>query len=1261
MTRIVGAGGGGGGGGCFLGHTLVATPDGRRRIDELKADDYVLSFDDQGTVHSAKILKVHEHADERVVRYRLWGGDHLDATPNHWVLNQFNAFVEIGTLGSDDCLVDWNNHLRPIVGKEDLGTGTVYNLTVEGHHTFIANGIRVHNAGLGLGIAGAGGGGGGGGGGKGGGGGGGGGGSRTPVEADDSLQSVQYATVLDLLSEGEIDGIENGNQGIFLDDTPVLDSGGNPNFEGYTIITRTGTQAQSYITNLAGTESETAVNVEVTNAVPVVRSISDSDVDRVRITVMVPALQVFLENGDIVGSSVSLEIQVQYNGGGYNTVATDTISGKTSNRYQRDYVITLNGAFPVDIKVVRTSADASTARTQNETYWQSYTEIIDEKLRYPNSALAYLRFDARQFSNIPTRKYLLRGIKVQLPSNATVDTTTYLGRVTYSGVWDGTFGAATWCNDPAWCLWDLLTNTRYGASVPASSLDRYDFYSISQYCNALVSNGKGGQEPRFSCNLLLNSRDDVYNVIQEMTSLFRGIAYYGAGALVLQQDKPTDSQYLLGPSNVVDGIFTYSGTSQKARHTTATVAYQTYESKGEVQYEYVEDSDAVAKYGILNKDIKLLGCYSQGQAHRAGKWALLSEQNLTETVTFSVSIDSGVILRPGMVIDVADPLKAATRRSGRVKSATTTSITPDSSANLSVNLSNSPTVSVLMPTGLVETRIISAITYATNDARIDVATAFSEAPNSNSVWLIQTSDIQSQQFRVLNVADAGDGIYGVTALAYNATIYDAIESNIKLTDRDITNTLDPPASVTGITGTEFLYQDGQSIFSGFNLSWVAPPERATSYTIQYRIDNDNWTLVTTASPNITIRQTRAGTLAVQIRALNSVGKASPIATDSFEILGKTAVPGDVQNLTFEAISANSGRLRWNQTVDLDVKVGGKVYIRHSNLTDGTGTWSNSVDLIEAKSGSATEAVVPLVEGEILVKFADDGGRLSVNEASVIIDLPDALDPLLIQDRREDQDAPPFQGNRVDVFYSDEFDALTLDGDDDLDDIADVDAIPSFDTLGNILSSGTYSFANTLDLGNVFALDLSRYFVTRGYFPSDLIDSRNELVDTWDDWDGSTIDQVNAALQLRRTNDDPSGTPTWSDWQSFVNGTFNGRGFQFRTQLTSNDTAQNILIDELGYQARLQRRVEQPTTPVTSTAGATAVTFTHPYFTGTATLGGVNAYLPSIGITAQNMQNGDYFTVTGVSGSGFTVTFFNASDTAVSRNFVWTAVGYGRGG
>lgn len=1075
----------------------------------------------------------------------------------------------------------------------------------------------------------------------GGGGGKGGGGSHTPTEADDTLQSVQFASVLDLISEGEIQGLDDGNKSIFLQDTPVQNSDGSNNFSDFTIVTRNGTQTQTHIPGVFGTtESAFQVNAEVTNGSPVTRSITDSNVDKVRVTLTIPTLRIVEDDGDITGHAVSIKIQVQYNGGSFTDVISDTITGKSSANYQRDYLVTLTGAFPVDIRMIRVSADESSTRRSSSTFFQSYTEIIDEKFRYPNSALVGLRFDSRQFGSIPTRKYLIRGIKVKIPSTASVDTTTHLGRVTYSNqVWDGTFASATWCSDPSWCLYNLLTNDRYGPGIPEDTLDRYDFFAISKYCNELVDDGKNGKEPRFSLNLLINSRDEVYNVIQQLTAIFRGIAYYGSGSLVLLQDKPTDAQYLLGPSNVVDGTFSYSGTSQKTRHTVAVVAWQSYDTRGDTEYEYVEDHDAVAKYGIIKKDIKAMGCYSQGQAHRLGKWALLSEQNLTETCEFAVAIESGIVLRPGMVVDIADPMRGGTRRSGRVSSATTTVITIDSDTDLSVNLSNTPTLSVLMPTGLVETKDI----FTVSGTSITVKTAFSEAPNAGAVYLIQTTDIQSQKFRVFSVQESGDGIYSVSAISYNESIYEAIEADVSLTSRDITNLSIVPAAPGGLVGTEFLYQEGQTVHTGFDFSWSHDRKNTNDFIVKYKINNDNFTTLITNTPSITLRALRAGTLSVQVLARNYLGKQSSISSATFTLVGKTAVPADVQNLSIETINANSARLRWDQTVDIDVKVSGRVRIRHSNLTDGTGTWPNSVDLIPAVPGSSTEAIVPLIDGEILVKFVDDLGNESTNATSVIVALPDTLGRLLVQTRREDLDSTPFSGTKTDCAYDSSLDALKI----------------NVDGSGNILSSAEYQFANTLDLGAKFSIDLTRRFVTRGLMANDLIDDRTANINTWTDFDGAIPKDVNAALYLRSTDDDPSGSPTYSAWIPFTSGTFTGRAFQFKAELESSDPAQNILIDELGYIATFQRRQDNSNGTVASGTSTKSVTFADEFFTGTSSLGGANAYLPSVGVTVHDLGNGERVNVSNVTATGFSLDVLNSSNANVNRNFTYLAIGYGK--
>ena len=1096
--------------------------------------------------------------------------------------------------------------------------------------------------------------------------------SRTPIRDADNLASKAYARILDLISEGEIEGFPSARaytrgtstyntallKDVYLTDTPILRSGADPtapqasdyNFSGVTVDARYGTQAQDYISGFEAVEDEQSVNTKVTNAVPVTRQITDSNVNAVRVSITIPRLERYTDEGDIRGTSVQLSIRVQYNGGGFTTVKTDTITGRTADQYQRDYLIDINGAFPVDVRVVRDTADSGDTNLQNEIFWSSYTELVYTKLRYPNSALVGIRFDAEQFTSVPARTYRIRGIKVALPNNATVDQAT--GRVTYSGVWTGTFGAAQWCSDPAWILYDLLVSTRFGFGdhVKAAQLDKFAFYSASQYCNELVDDGFGDKEARFSCNCLIQNQYEAYKLINDLCSVMRCQPYWSTGSLTITQDKPTDSTYLFNRANVVEPGFSYAGSDLKTRHTVAVVGYLDLSTR-EINYEVVEDRVGIAKYGVITTEVKAFACTSRGQAHRLGEWLLYTEQNETEVVSFTASVDAGVLVRPGSVIDIQDPVRAGVRYGGRIVTAGANTLSVDDATGLP---SDNATVSVLLPDGTVETRNILSRT----GILITVDANWSTVPNNNSIWIIQTDAVETSQWRVLTVQEKDGAVYDITALAYNSTKYDYVERGVALTVRDTTNLNPIPEPPNNLAASEAFYEQNNKALVKIILSWQSIVG-VSQYRVRWRELDGNWNTATVTRPDYEIFDTTNTTYQIEVYSINALGRPSiEFASLSFAAVGKTAIPGNVQDLSFEAINANSGRLRWTLAADLDVRVGGKVVIRHSNLTDGNATWSNSVDLIESKNGNQTEAIIPLVEGEVLVKFEDDGGRQSAAETSVIIDLPDTLAPLTLINRREDQDSPPFQGTRTNVFYSDEFDALTLDGTLLFDSIADVDALVTFDVMGDVQSSGTYQFATTVDLGNTYSIDLSRYFVTRGYFPSDLVDSRQGDVDAWLDWDGGVIANVNAELEFRSTTDNPSGTPTWNVWQPFVNGTFRGRGFQFRTTLTSNDVSENILVDELGYLASVQRRTEQSVGPLSGTTN-TGVLFTNPFFTGTASIGGLNAYLPSVGITAQNMQTGDYFQVTAVTGTGFTISFFNSSNNPVTRLFTWSATGYGR--
>ena len=378
-----------------------------------------------------------------------------------------------------------------------------------------------------------------------------------------------------------------------------------------------------------------------------------------------------------------------------------------------------------------------------------------------------------------------------------------------------------------------------------------------------------------------------------------------------------------------------------------------------------------------------------------------------------------------------------------------------------------------------------------------------------------------------------------------------------------------------------------------------------------------------------------------------------------EIIGIKEIIFILIGLFLQPINEKLVRLRWNLSTELDVTHGGRVYVRHSTLTDGNGTFSNSTDLIEALAGNTTSAEVPYLEGEYILKFRDDGGRFSTGEASVIIDLPDNQAPLITQTRREDLDNPKFQGTKTNVSFDATTNSLNLAGGGNFDDITDFDAVLSLDDFGGILPLGTYDFASTLDLGGVFSIDLQRHFLTEGFLPSNLLDARG-LIDDYTDFDGTEATAVNAELLVRTTQTDPSGSPTYSAFQTFANGTYKARGLQFRAKLTSSDPAQDIKVTQLGYTATFQRRTEQSATAIASGSGSKAIVFDKPFFTGTSALNGVNSSLPSIGITAQNMASGDYFEVTSVSGTGFTVHFKDSSNTSISRNFNYSAVGFGKG-
>jgi len=1115
--------------------------------------------------------------------------------------------------------------------------------------------------------------------------------NRKPTREPDTLNSKQFATVQDLVSEGEIEGFATPSKAaltrgtetyntaslkdIILDNTPVLTSTASNtspstsdfNFQDVELTPRFGTASQNHVPGIVGSQSSSSVGVEVTAAGGgVTRQITNTQVDAARITVTFPAIQKTNDKGDILGSSVSLKIQVQYNGGGFSDIISDTVKGRTADAYQKDYRVDFTGAFPVDIKVIRVTADATPGGDLVDAFnWTTITEIIDDKQDYPNSAYMNLRFDSEQFSSVPQRAFRIRGIKTRIPApngglTPTVDLAT--GRIIYPAnyVFNGTLAAAQWNSCPAMALLDLLTTERYGfgTHISDNDIDLYSFIEASKYANELVSDGFGGQEARFSFNANIQGSKEAFTLINEIAGVMRSYPIWSAGKISLAQDRPTDPSYLFSLANVGEGGFSYSGSSLKQRHTVISVAYFNMDSR-EIDYEIVEDTAAQAKLGIVKKDVRGFGITSRGQAQRLGKAILFSEQQESEVVKFTTSIDAGAIVRPGAVIAVNDPMRHGTRRSGRIKTATTTQITVDNIADLSTFGGTNKKCHVLLPDGTIETKNI--IGNPNNNGVITLDSALSQTPNPNAIWLIQSDRLVPKEkpnfYRVISVEEQDGVNYLISGLTYLEGKYANIEQGISLPARGVSllNVLrDPPANVTVDERTVVINAVARTklIISWINVTGVS------QYLVQYRFNNTNWVSQTVFRTDFEILDTVAGPYEIKVYSINAALNLSASSTDvTFNAVGKTDPPADVQNLTMEPVTNKLIRLRWTESTDPDVIHGGKVYVRHSNKTDGTGTFQNSIDLIEALAGNTTEAVVPSLDGEYILKFRDDQGNFSTGETSVILDLPDLIDSQRILSDREDTDSTPFGGTKTNVAVSG-------------------GALELSDPSSNL--TGTYDFASTIDLGAVFSLNLQRLVQSVGFTvgAANTIDALIPTGTFWDDYaqngnfDGPAINDVSASIAVRTTEDNPSGSPTYTQFNTFANGTFKGRGFQFRLTLKSESIAHNISIQQLGIFAAFESRTERSyvsggstsTAPLSSGTSSSGldVTFGSPFFTGTSSLGGVNAFLPSVGITIQGAASGDYFELSNVSGTGFNIKVKNGSS-FINKQFTFQAVGYGKGG
>lgn len=722
---------------------------------------------------------------------------------------------------------------------------------------------------------------------------------RPSVEAPDSLQSTAYARILDLVSEGEIVGLKNDKRSVFLDETPLANADGSLNFSGVTLDTRNGSQDQSHIPGFPAVENESPVSVELRSDQPWTKSYSNLQLSAVRVRLAVTRLsQTNTSNGDTNGYTVQYAIDLSTDGGAFTEVLAAAFSGKTTTKYERSHRVDLPPAkVGWTLRVRRITPNSTSGTIADTTTVESSTEVIDAKLRYPGSALIGLQFDAAQFQSIPSRSFELRGRIIKVPNNYDPQTRTY------SGVWDGTFKSA-WTDNPAWIYYDLLLHQRYGLGhlLNAGQVDKWELYRIGQYCDQPVSDGKGGTEPRFTCNLYLSVRADALKVLQDLATTFRGMAYWGAGSVMAVADMPEDPVYTYSNANVIGGQFIYGGSAKKTRYTVALVSWNDPADFYRQKVQYVDDAEGIARYGIQQTEISATGCTSQAQAQRIGKWALLTNRLETESVTFSVGLD-GTLARPGQVIRVADNDRAGRRIGGRLRAATLDSLTLDAE----VTATAGDTITLVMPNGKAVSRKVKSVSAAGADGQLVVLqTKLDELPPAQSIWAIDSANLALQQFRVLSISEdfSDDEIkYSLSAVKHVPSKFAAIDDGAKIDSPPIT--VIPPsvqAAPTGVTVSNDHFVEQGSAVNVMTIEWQRAAN-AIAYEAYWRKNDGEWVYAgRTGGSSIEVSGIYAGRYVAKVRAINALDIGS-LYSESVETVlnGKTTLPPTVAALTTESL------------------------------------------------------------------------------------------------------------------------------------------------------------------------------------------------------------------------------------------------------------------------------------------------------------------------------------------------------------------------
>ncbi|MER1725147.1 TipJ family phage tail tip protein [Enterobacter bugandensis] len=816
--------------------------------------------------------------------------------------------------------------------------------------------------------------------------------SRTPTEQPDDLQSVAKAKILVALGEGEFAGQLTGKD-IYLDGTALENSDGSQNFSGVTWEFRAGTQAQNYIQGIPGTENEISMGTKISSVTAWTRTFTNTQLSAVRLRLKWPSLFKQEDDGDLVGYSINYAIDLQTDGGTWQTVLNTSVTGKTTSGYERSHRIDLPQAGSTwIIRLRKVTADANSAKIGDTMTLQSFTEVIDAKLRYPNTALLYIEFDSSQFNgSIPQISCEPRGRVIRVPDTYDPETRTY------SGTWSGAFKWA-WTDNPAWIFYDLVVSDRFGLGhrLTAANIDKWTLYQVAQYCDQMVPDGKGGNgtEPRYTCNVYIQDRNDAYTVLRDFAAIFRGMTYWGGDQIVALADMPRDVDYSYTRANVVGGRFTYSSSTTKSRYTTALVSWSDPGNAYADAMEPVFEQALVARYGFNQLEMTAIGCTRQSEANRKGRWGILTN-NKDRVVSFDVGLD-GNIPQPGCIIAVADELLSGKVMGGRISAVNGRVIKLDRVAAAAAG----DRLILNLPSGASQSRTIQAV----NGESVTVTTAYSETPQAEAVWVVESDELYAQQYRVVSVSDNDNGTFSITAAWHDPDKYARIDTGAIIDQRPISvippGNQSPPANI--VISSFSVVQQNISVET-MRVSWDQA-QNAISYEGQWRRNDGNWVnMPRSSTTSFDVPGIYSGRYLVRVRAINAAEISSGWGySEEKTLTGKVGNPPKPVGFIASENVVFGIELNWGFPVNTDDTL--KTEIQYSL----TGTEDDAMLLADVPYPQRKYQQMGLKAGQIfwyraqlVDRSGNESGYTDFVRGQASIDVSDITDVILVEIKDSD--------------------------------------------------------------------------------------------------------------------------------------------------------------------------------------------------------------------------------------------------------------------